>query len=587
MVGLAYDFVANPLGAVRLSFEKAVASSPSDADPTVAFRGKDWGAIDLFRDFLFEQGGLSQVPVLDASTHKWIQPNTLVRFRGMVQDMLGNEFYIGACKDGPTWRTNKFRDLSSFPMPPSCETLLWERHLFHCVPVPGQNSWTLESSPSPTARNMSSCLTFQHREKRRRDGDVDAVELDASDGDSSCSKKQKEDVNPAFVSSSSNDWRNHNNVSEPTKGDHAFPENTLSCLVKVYDMPESQFKLNDVIEFIGIYTFDPELVITKDDSDDMMYDFMEDAVAHLPSSKVPRLHCLVCKKLAAQDFPPSSHAVEPLPHVVKSIRESLLGHLTAVLGNDGLAAQFLLLHLLSRVRARVDLITVGKLSLNLTSFTRESVSIFGNELTSAIQNLLPYTQAIPLTVEYLNTATLQPRKDNQTGRLVMGALQLAQGTHLTIDETNMQCGTLNSKGVENASLLKHLMEWQTVEYDFEYYKLEMAADVQLLVLSEGKSNILPADLVLPFRPTTVSAVNAGAEELQSWRWYLATVRSLPSSSEPEISKMLENEMVDAMREDRSLGSTDLNRLLTMAQLTSASFGEKSLSLENGEGVGKA
>lgn len=65
----------------------------------------------------------------------------------------------------------------------------------------------------------------------------------------------------------------------------------------------------------------------------------------------------------------------------------------------------------------------------------------------------------------------------------------------------------------------------------------MAADVQLLVLSEGKSNILPADLVLPFCPTTVSAVNAGAEELQSWRWYLATVRSLPSSSEPEISKV--------------------------------------------------
>ncbi|RRT83786.1 hypothetical protein GW17_00056848 [Ensete ventricosum] len=62
MVGLAYDFLANPLGAVRLAFEKAVASSPPDADPAAAFRGNDWGAVDLFRDFLFEQGGLSQVP---------------------------------------------------------------------------------------------------------------------------------------------------------------------------------------------------------------------------------------------------------------------------------------------------------------------------------------------------------------------------------------------------------------------------------------------------------------------------------------------------------------------------------------------
>lgn len=55
-------------------------------------------------------------------------------------------------------------------------------------------------------------------------------------------------------------------------------------------------------------------------------------------------------------------------------------------------------------------------------------------------------------------------------RLVMGTLQLAPGTHLTIDETNMQCGTLNSKGVENASLLKHLMEWQTVTPSSPFFK---------------------------------------------------------------------------------------------------------------------
>jgi hypothetical protein len=72
-----------------------------------------------------------------------------------------------------------------------------------------------------------------------------------------------------------------------------------------------------------------------------------------------------------------------------------------------------------------------------------------------------------------------------------------------------------------------------VDYDFEYYKLEMAADVQLLTLSEGKSNILPSDLVVPFRPSSVPTINAGAEETESWRWFLTTVRSLPQSTEPE------------------------------------------------------
>lgn len=57
MVGPAYDFLVNPLGAVRSTFEKVIASG---SDPA-SFDGKDWGAIDLFRQFLVDQAGLSQV----------------------------------------------------------------------------------------------------------------------------------------------------------------------------------------------------------------------------------------------------------------------------------------------------------------------------------------------------------------------------------------------------------------------------------------------------------------------------------------------------------------------------------------------
>jgi hypothetical protein len=66
----------------------------------------------------------------------------------------------------------------------------------------------------------------------------------------------------------------------------------------------------------------------------------------------------------------------------------------------------------------------------------------------------------------------------------------------------------------------------------------MATDVQLLSLSEGKSNILPSDLIVPFHPSSVPAVNAGSEEFESWRWYLATVRSLPQSTKPETYQVI-------------------------------------------------
>lgn len=40
---------------------------------------------------------------------------------------------------------------------------------------------------------------------------------------------------------------------------------------------------------------------------------------------------------------------QPEPHLIKKTREALLRHLTSVLGNDDLAAHFMLLHLLSQV----------------------------------------------------------------------------------------------------------------------------------------------------------------------------------------------------------------------------------------------
>ncbi|GFZ15094.1 E2F target protein 1 [Actinidia rufa] len=539
MVGLPYDCLANPLGAVRLTFEKAVASR---ADPGT-FDGRDWGAADLFREFLFDNDGLSQVPILNAANVGWIQPNTLVRYRGMIQDMLGNEFYVGAYK------------------------------------VPGQNSWTESSSDVVLRENWESL----QREKRQRENDTAADDMDMQGSDhdfpgSPCTKKMREG-GPA--SRSSHPQETTEGTSPNINAVLDFDRNSLPCLVKVYDSPEDDLKLNDVFEFVGVLTFDAETRADKDDSDEFTSSFCEDELAHLPPSKVPRLHCLVHRKLAVHDFLSTSLRLEPKPSLVKKIRETLLGHLTAVLGNDGVAAHLMLLHLLSKVHTRVDTLAVGKLSLNLTGFNVESASVFGNRLNLAIKNLLPFTRSIPLTVDYLNAASLAPRKDYQTNRLVSGVIQLAEGSHVTIDETQLQAGTLKAVGVENTRLLKNLMELQKVEYDFKYYKMEMAADVQLLILSEGKSNILPADLVLPFSPSSVGSVEVvDADTLKAWRWYLSTLRLLPHSIEPEMQKVVEDDLVAARQSDRSLGSQEFSRWLSMGRLLSVSFGETCLSLEH-------
>ncbi|KAK6929553.1 Mini-chromosome maintenance complex-binding protein [Dillenia turbinata] len=548
MVGLMYDCLENPLGAVRSTFEKALASSSPDPSK---FDGKDWGVIDLFHDFLSDKASLSQVPILNSNSLRWIQTNTLVRFRGMIQDMLGNEIYVGAYKDGATWRTNKYSDVSQSHMCSSSEMRFWERRLLYCVPVPGQGSWIEPSSESASA-NQSRIGGSQQREKRPREDEM-AI-------DETCLPREN-----GHPSQSSQPW----NILEGSfPSTHAVPcsDRHISCLVKLYDTPESELKLNDVFEFVGVLTFQ-ESTPDNDCSDELSVP-SEDMLVHFPSNKVPCLHCLVHRKLAINNLIYKTISSEPKSLTIKETREALLRHLTAILGNDD-------------VHVRVESVAVGKLSLNLTCFSKENVSVYGNKLGLAIQNLIPFTHSISLTVDYLNTASLAPTKDYETNRLTTGVLQLAEGSHLTVDETQLREGKLDSVGVENARLLKNLMEFQKVEYDFKFYKMEMAADIQVLILSEGKSNILPADLVVPFRPSSASSSEILTKEaLESWRWYLATLRSLPHTIEPEMQKIVEDDLIVARQADRRLGSQDFSRWLTMGRLMSISFGETCLSLEH-------
>ncbi|XP_021769315.1 mini-chromosome maintenance complex-binding protein-like [Chenopodium quinoa] len=575
MVGLPYDCLANPVGAVRLTFEKAVSSGLNPSTST----GADWGAVDLFRQFLFDDGGLSQVPILNAASVKYLPTNSLVRFRGMIQDMLGNEVYVGAYKDGSTWRTNKFSDVCQVDVDMSPDMKFWERRLLYCVPVPGLNSW---AEPLEALSNQQRSFASQQREKRPRDDHetVDHMELRSNQDceDSPITKKMREEGH------SSSSAMQQDTVKEGTTPSFGPPDseiNSFPCLVKVYDSPESDLKLNEIFEFIGVLNYDPELALNKDESDMQSNDLYEDDLVQLPPSKIPRIHCLVHQKLVAHDFVDGSPTTESNPSTIRGIREGLLSHLTAVLGNDGVAAQFLLLHLLSQVHARVDGVAVGKFSLNFTNFSKETASVFSKRLGLTMKELLPFTQQMPLTIEYLNSASLAPKKDYQANKLVPGALQLAEGSHLIIDETLLQAGTLNPTGVENARSLKNLTEMQQVEYDFQYYKMEMKADVQLLVLSEGKSNILPADLVLPFQPLSTSSSEIVDEAIvQTWRWYLAFLRSLSHSISPEMQKVVEEDLVAARQADRTLGSQDFSRLLTMSRLMSLSFGETSLSMEH-------
>lgn len=70
-----------------------------------------------------------------------------------------------------------------------------------------------------------------------------------------------------------------------------------------------------------------------------------------------------------------------------------------------------------------------------------------------------------------------------------GLLQLPQHLHLVLDETQLTAGQLDAQGVHNVTALGNLINWQKVDYDFKFHKIEQQTNVPVLILSEGRSMI--------------------------------------------------------------------------------------------------
>lgn len=67
---------------------------------------------------------------------------------------------------------------------------------------------------------------------------------------------------------------------------------------QVYDTPENNLNLNDVIEFVGIYTFDSELAEDEDvDPNYPTFELMEDITDHIPPTKVCWIYMLIICKI--------------------------------------------------------------------------------------------------------------------------------------------------------------------------------------------------------------------------------------------------------------------------------------------------
>ncbi|XP_057704773.1 mini-chromosome maintenance complex-binding protein [Corythoichthys intestinalis] len=600
MMPSTHDWINNPLDVVNEMF----AASQNNSNT-----GWEEKVVHFFKEHLKQADAHTWVPSMNDVPLHYLKPDSLVKFRCLIQDMFDPEFYMGVYEtvdpssQAKKLRCGKYKDVIECEVDfNSKNTVASERQTFYCVPVPGENSWVKNCyADSSQARVLLPSTSYVPNRQKRSHEDDDM------DGTGAQPQKQREPHLGLHIPPNQK-WGTEAASGPVPRASHLellnFPlpdEKGPSCLVKVYEDMES-FKLNDTIEVYGILSVSPALSALAEDKDesssfsnelDSIVTAKENEVHNPPSSLVPRLHMLYAKSLA-QNNPLLPCATLQDNHEflsstlsgMASVREEFLTYLTHVLLGDSLAAEYLILHLVSTVYARRDVLPLGKFALNLSGCP--TISSYTERLYKVIQQLVPSSFYLGMSLHNMNQMRLVPKKDYQANRLVSGALQLAKNTSLFLDETQLEQGQLDTTGVRNVTALGNVISWQKVDYDFNYHQMEFPCNINVLVASEGRS-LLPSDCQIHLQPqvasdhmdeylSSIPLHEQSSSQFNNFRLYLSVARQLDYSIPDEVTKSVEDDFVDMRKDDpQNITAEDLHRMLVVARLLSLSLGHTSLS----------
>ncbi|ERL89430.1 hypothetical protein D910_06797 [Dendroctonus ponderosae] len=521
----------------------------------------------------------NKIPLINTNEIHNFNNGTLVRFRGMIQDMYGPEYYMetfevrNEATNEITRGTSKYMDLVSCTEGMDVRFIedprhTRERHCYVATSVPGLNKWVQDCER--TQFTIAAPPAASSTSQKRPIDDVMDVDGDNPSGSGSLPKKVSNSGScketPANPLCSMEHLLNH------PLGD----ANAKVCHLKVYNESDS-LKLNDVCEFVGFLSINPLIESALADTD--LGTELELQIHHPPTSVIPRIHVVHFKALNHLNPLLSDSEVNNGLNL-GAIKKDLLTLLSQLFMGDVLAAEYLICHLISEIYSRRD-IPLGKFSLNIFNLPKlESIDVV-TEIYKFLERLVPASHYLPLTLENMNTLSFTPKKDYDCNRLTSGILQLSKNTHLVLDETKLQEGKLNTCGIQAVKTLANAIKDQKVAYDFNYYPIVYECDIPFLILSEGKS-MLPSDVGIPLAPEeasikTFSEILQAADHflnpelLTNIRKYLTQARLIKYDISEEVQVVIQEEFV-RMRQNSNITAEDLHGLLVLSRLICLSEG---------------
>ena len=586
--------ISNPLGVIDELFahETNCAKDQNQLPP-----GKWNEKTHFLRSLqLADEENFAKIPCLnDVAVVEDIAPFTLVRYRCLVQDIFEPEMYNMFLleKDGVSQRlvTTKYRE-SYFSEGKDLQEVgrggLSSRGAYYCVPLPGETAWSRATSKQQIPKVVVSST------KRGRDEDVDME--GPNEGTQNCetempSRPQQRSKIDAPVPKPSQGIQNADsfglNLPLPWESQKSRP-----CIVKLYDEDADSLKVCETVEILGILCIDPSLA-NLGEQVATSWPFPD---ARSPSTAlVPRLHGLFVRRL------PFYHPLFPFspdwlsearlasafqrrlagPGAVAAAREAAIKSLQKSLGGDEVAAEYVLALLASRVYGHINGTSLGQWSLNLSHWPPQ---LPVSSLFDAVSDLAPLAVHLEVTAGTLSAGQWKPKKDFEANRLVAGRLQLAPGTFVLLDESEMQPGDVNDNGVRALQAISSLVSDQQLPCDFSTYDVKIPLELKCLFASKGVSILKLADVVLPLRANAAQSVDSIGLDAARFLLGLITRQTKPFRMPEDVATVFSQDFAQLRQEFREIEQRTVYVWSFLARAICFTHGEEELTIERWRSV---
>ncbi|ORY42022.1 hypothetical protein BCR33DRAFT_786731 [Rhizoclosmatium globosum] len=350
------------------------------------------------------------------------------------------------------------------------------------------------------------------------------------------------------------EWMSENvGIEDKLRNMHVEDSETPNIHVHRKTNEPRDLQLGQIVDFVGfveVFKTTPEEkndnAMDSSDFDYLIQDELE------PFANLPIIHVVFYEQVSPLDHPLKNLSVD-----FASARAMTLEYLLPHVFGDNLAAEYLLVHLITKMRARQDGIQTGNFPLNLHNIATASAS-------GSISDASRVAPGVFVSQEHWKE--MHPNasaNELAVHGLVSGELQVPDRTYVVIDEVTMDSGILKEQGVINVRHLNDIISFGELPFAIgngsdspDHSVGKIPVDFSILVLSQAKCMfdiqcILPIQSVSDYNvPSVASTTNKPSEEaMNRMRAYIGAVtRHEDYSISEEMNELLTSFFISQRKE---------------------------------------